>query len=60
MERVEDLFREIGTLLLAFTPLDAVLWSDRPEQWQLVLTFVVVGVCFVVGPLVTEQRRMRG
>jgi hypothetical protein len=25
-ERIEDLFREIGTLVLAFTPLDAIAW----------------------------------
>jgi hypothetical protein len=59
-ERVEDLLREVGTLLLAFTPLDAVLWGERPERLALVLTFVLVGISLTMMAFYSELRRLRG
>jgi hypothetical protein len=58
--RLEDLAREIGTLLLAFTPLDAVLWRDSADHDGLLLTFLTGGIAFVAIALVSESRRLRG
>ena len=59
-ERAEDLLREIGTLLLAFAPLDAVLWGERPERLTLVLTFILVGISLTMIAFYSELRRLRG
>jgi hypothetical protein len=47
----------IGSLLLAFTPLDAVLWSDAGRSLRVALTFIVIGVSFFALATVSEQRR---
>ena len=59
-QRVEDLLREIGTLLLAFAPLDAVLWTDRPDRIALVLTFLTVALLLIIVAFLSEIRRIRG
>ena len=59
-ERLEDLCREIGTLLLAFTPLDSVLWEDRPYHSALELTFFLVAVLLLSIAILSESRRIRG
>src|SRR5579862_456911 len=48
-ERLEDLCREAGTLLLTFTPLDAVLWSDKPNRGALTLTFLFFAVLLITA-----------
>ena len=59
-ERIEDLFREIGTLVLAFTPLDAVAWGDRHDRLELALTFVLIGLLFTMVAFLSELGRLRG
>jgi hypothetical protein len=59
-ERFEDLLREVGTLLLAFAPLDAVLWGERPDRVSLVLTFVLIAISLIVLAFVSETRMLRG
>jgi len=54
------LCREIGTLLLTFTPLDAVLWGNRPNLQALVLTFVFIALLLICGALISEFRRGHG
>ena len=56
-ERLENLFREVGTLLIALTPLDAVLWGDRPERGRLVLIFVIAGILLFELAVFSEHRR---
>ena len=58
-KRIEDFGREVGTLLVAFAPLDAALGSDRPGQWRVMLLFVAAGLSFVGGSLITAHRRER-
>lgn len=58
-ERLEEISREIGTLLLAFTPLDAVVWSDQRERGSLLLLFLFAGALFIFIALLSEQRRTR-
>ena len=58
--RAEDLLREIGTLLLAFAPLDAVLWGDRPYRAELVLTFLSIGLVLTLVAVFSELRRLDG
>ena len=57
-QRVEELFREVGTLLLAFTPLDASLSADRGFRWQSLLLFVPVGLFLFVIAVLSERRRL--
>lgn len=59
-ERLEALSREIGMLLLAFTPLDAVLWGERQDRTQLVLTFVLAAIGLITVSFLSETRRIRG
>ena len=42
-ERVEDAMREIGTLLIAFAPLDAALNERREHVAVFLLLFLGVG-----------------
>ena len=58
-ERLEEISREIGTLLLAFTPLDAVVWSDQRQLGLRLLLFMLSGVLFIVVALLSETRRNR-
>lgn len=56
-ERVEDAMREIGTLLIAFTPLDVSL-TETPHRGTL-LIFLVLGLSFLTGALLLERSRTR-
>ena len=59
-ERLEETVREIGTLLIAFTPLDAVLWADQPGWRSRALIFALLGVSFLGGALASEYWRRYG
>ena len=43
VDLIEAAFREVGVLLLAFTPLDAVAWRGSPDQDVLMLRFMAMG-----------------
>ena len=57
-ERLEDAIREVGTLLIAFAPLDAAL-AERPGSTGLLLLFMVFGVLLFIGSLLIERKRSR-
>ena len=57
-ERIEDGMREVGTLLIAFAPLDAVL-AERPAA-SFLLSFLILGLVLFTVALVLERRRARG
>jgi hypothetical protein len=54
-ERIEEAAREIGVLLIAFAPLDAVL--AEPRRVPTLLFFVMLGVSLFAAALVMERRR---
>lgn len=54
-ERVEDAFREIGTLLMTFAPLDAAL--NRDTNALSLLIFFAVGVIVFLVALRLERSR---
>jgi hypothetical protein len=54
-ERTEDAMREVGTLLVAFAPLDAVL--TEPGRRGYVLLFFLVGALLFLGSLLLERSR---
>ena len=56
-ERVEDAMREVGTLLIAFAPLDAAFNAERPYIVVLLLFFLSAGALFFTGALILERRR---
>ena len=58
--RVEELFREVGALLMAFAPLDAALASNEPNRWGWLLLFLTLGALLTVFALMLELRRNRG
>ena len=58
LERVEDAMREVGTLLIAFAPLDAAL-SDNRTVIRLLLYFLAIGVGLFAGSLWLERKRIR-
>lgn len=53
--RVEDAIREIGTLLVAFAPLDVALTEGR--RWGTLLLFLLLGASLFIGSLWLERRR---
>ena len=55
-ERTEEIIREIGTLFMAFAPLDAVLGDNR-LRWKWMLFFFVLGILLIVVALVSEKWR---
>jgi hypothetical protein len=55
-ERLEDAMREVGTLLIAFAPLDAALAEQRGKT-GLLLLFMIVGVLLFIGSLLIERSR---
>ena len=57
-ERLEDAMREVGTLLIAFAPLDAAL-TERPGRTGLLLLFMAVGVLLFIVSVLIERRRSR-
>jgi hypothetical protein len=57
LTRVVDAMREIGTLLLAFAPLDYSL-KEGTHPWSLG-GFIVAGVLLLSGAVIIEVRRRR-
>jgi len=53
-ERLEDAMREIGTLLLALTPLDAAL-TENPGGF--LLLFLLLGASLFATAILIERRR---
>jgi len=58
-ERIEDGMREVGTLLLAFAPLDAALGEGKQDHTLILLLFLFFGTLLFGGALVLEWRRNR-
>ena len=58
-ERTEDVVREIGTLLLAFAPLDVALSEHAEGQLTVLLIFLLVGLSFVSVSIAAESRRRK-
>jgi cyanate permease len=56
-ERFEDILREVGTLLVAFAPLDVALTAEKTKSWSSMLLFLSLGLLFLTIALVAEQRR---
>ncbi len=57
-ERIEDALREIGTLLITFAPLDAVIGERR--ALGLLLLFALLGAFLLILAIVLERSRARG
>lgn len=57
-ERIEEAMREIGVLLMAFTPLDAVL--AEPRRTTVLLLFFWLGIFLFTVAVSLERRRTRG
>ena len=55
-ERSEEFVREIGTLLVALAPLDAVV-DDVRVRWRWLLFFLVLGIFLFGTALFTELWR---
>jgi hypothetical protein len=55
-ERVEDAMREVGTLVMAFAPLDAA-FADGDARVSRLLLFGAYGLLLFVGSLWLERRR---
>ncbi len=60
IERIEDAFREIATLIVALAPLDVILGAERPHAFRNGLIFVGFGVILFATMLFTERRRSGG
>jgi hypothetical protein len=59
LERIEDAAREIGTLLIAFAPLDLVLAGELRHRWPVLLLFLTVGALLLGAALRSERGRLR-
>ena len=57
-ERLEEMFREIGTLLITFAPLDAAL-NEHANRTSSMLLFSILGLGLAAGAILSEQRRQR-
>ena len=57
-QRLEDLMREMGTLLLAFAPLEGAL-SSSPSRWFSLVFFLVLGAALFAAAVRSERRRIR-
>jgi hypothetical protein len=55
-ERLEDAMREVGTLLVAFAPLDAAL-AEGGRATRALLFFLLIGMALFAGSLWLERRR---
>ena len=58
-ERVEDAFREIGTLVITFAPIDATFATDRRGLLRETLTLLAIGVLLFAGAVAMEWRMPR-
>lgn len=52
--------REIGTLLLAFSPLDAMAWDEAPGRTAMLLLFLAGGALFLGGAIASSIWRANG
>jgi hypothetical protein len=59
IDRFGDAIREIGTLILAFAPLDAVFSPEGSGSLDSVLLFLLLGLSFFLLALLLERRRAR-
>jgi hypothetical protein len=57
-ERLEEISREVGVLLIVLAPLDAA-YSTSTLRWPWMLFFLLLGIVFIGGALYTEHRRQR-
>ncbi len=58
-ERVEDVGRETGALMMVFAPLDYFLASERVTTGRAVLILFGLGALFLCVALTSEFRRIR-
>ena len=56
-ERIEDVLREIGVLLIAFAPLDVALNHHQEGDKNFLLLFLGLGTSLFTGALILEKRR---
>lgn len=56
-ERLEEAMREVGVLLIAFSPLDFALNRHRRGDVNALLIFFCLGTSLFTGALVSERRR---
>ena len=56
-ERVVEIVREIGVLIVAFAPLDAIAWNDLPGRWWFMLLFLSGGFLLLGIALALEVSR---
>ena len=56
-KRVIDLFREVGTLLIAFSPLDASLEFGRGQRGaaRVAILWFIVGICLFIADIALES-----
>ena len=59
VERIEDAMREVGTLLIAFAPLDAALSEGPMPAATFLLLFLGLGLTLFAGALLIERMRTR-
>jgi len=52
--------REVGVLLIAFTPLDAAVNAAQGHGSGVLLYFIAAGLCLFGGALFLEGRRRNG
>jgi hypothetical protein len=57
---LESAAREIGTLLLAFSPLDATAWNEAPDRTVMLLLFLAGGALFLGGAIASSIWRANG
>jgi len=58
-ERIEDAMREIGTLVVAFAPLEAAFARESDDRLATTLILLTYGIVLFVGALLFERRRTR-
>ena len=56
--RLEEVCREIGILLLVFTPIDFILGADTPQRRSWLLILFGLGAFLLGGALIAEFRRL--
>ena len=56
-ERIEEGLREVGVLLIAFSPLDAVMQQRDEAPLRAMMGFPTVGLTLFIVAVVHESRR---
>ena len=56
-ERIEEGLREVGVLLIAFSPFDAVLEQRDEAPLRAMMGFLTVGLALFIVAVVHESRR---